>query len=142
MFLLRSEKIWDKSRMRLPQLYTVLQDTNSETQLTNLCSLSLLFHQPYLVRPCQTSNSWQRLYFCRSPPRGFQNVTIETLALSRFKATVQSKYSTSNLNFDNSILFYLANFLFYSILFCIFYSVSYSILLYNSLLCSILYSIL
>ena len=51
-------------------------------------------------------------------------------------------YSTSNLNFDNSILFYLANFQFYSILFCIFYSVFYSILLYNSLLCSILYSIL
>ena len=51
-------------------------------------------------------------------------------------------YSTSNLNFDNSILFYLANFLFYSILVCIFYSVFYSILLHNSLLCSILYSIL
>ena len=60
---------------------------------------------------------------------------------------ILSCYSTSNLNFDNSILFYLANFLFYSILFysilfCIFYSVFYSILLYNSLLCSILYSIL
>ena len=54
----------------------------------------------------------------------------------------QLGYSTSNLNFDNSILFYLANFLFYSILFCIFYSVFYSILLYNSLLNSILYSIL
>ena len=51
-------------------------------------------------------------------------------------------YSTSNLNFDNSILFYLANFPFYSILFCIFYSVFYSILLYNFPLCSILYSIL
>ena len=53
-----------------------------------------------------------------------------------------SCYSTSNLNFDNSILFYLANFLFYYILFCIFYSVFYSILLYNSQFNSILYSIL
>ena len=56
--------------------------------------------------------------------------------------TYRNNYSTSNLNFDNSILFYLANFLLYSILFCIFYSVFYSILLYNFLLCSILYSIL
>ena len=64
-------------------------------------------------------------------------------------------YSTSNLNFDNSILFYLANFLFYSVfsilhsilscctilyhaLFCIlFYNVFYSILS-----CSLFYSIL
>ena len=69
-------------------------------------------------------------------------------------------YSTSNLNFDNSILFYLANFLFYSILyflFCIlfylavqfsimihsvFYSIMYYILFYSILLAILFYSIL
>ena len=55
-------------------------------------------------------------------------------------------YSTSNLNFDNSILFYLANFLFYSILYFLFFilfylAVQYSIMLY-SVFYSIMYSIL
>ena len=75
----------------------------------------------------------------------------------RIKRVVPCRcYSTSNLNFDNSILFYLANFLFYSILyflFCIlfylavqfsvmFYSVFYSIMhsiLFYSILLSILF---
>ena len=55
-----------------------------QTQLTNWCSISLLFHQPYLERPRQTSTSRRRLYFCRSHQGAFQNVTIEKLALSRF----------------------------------------------------------
>ena len=63
-----------------------------QTQLTNWCCLSLLFYQPYLVHPRQTSTSRRRLYFCRSDPGAFQNVTIEKLALSCFKTTVQSKY--------------------------------------------------
>ena len=55
-------------------------------------------------------------------------------------------YSTSNLNFDNSILFYLANFLFYSILyflFCIliYLAVKFFIMFY-SVFFSIMYSIL
>ena len=33
MFLLRSEKTWDKSRMRLPLLYKVLQDTKTTDEL-------------------------------------------------------------------------------------------------------------
>ena len=63
-----------------------------QKQLTNWCSLSLLFHQPYLVCPRQTSTSRRRLYFCRSQPGAFQNVIIEKLALSRFNRTVQLKY--------------------------------------------------
>ena len=63
-----------------------------QTQLTNWCCLSLLFHQPNLVHPRQTSTSRWRLYFCRSHPGAFQNVTIEKLALSCFKITVQSKF--------------------------------------------------
>ena len=56
------------------------------------------------------------------------------------------EYGTSNLIFDNSILFYLANFLFYSILhflFCILFylAVQFSIMLY-SVFYSIIYSIL
>ena len=47
-----------------------------QTQLTNWCSLSLQFHQLYLVYPRQTSTSRRRLYFCRWHPGAFQNVTI------------------------------------------------------------------
>ena len=82
----------------------------------------------------------------------------------RIKRVVPCRcYSTSNLNFDNSILFYLANFLFYSVfsilysilscctilsyvLFCIlFYNAFYSILFYSILLsilfCFVFYSV-
>ena len=57
-----------------------------------------------------------------------------------------SMYSTSNLNFDNSILFYLANFLFYSILFYSVFSILYSILycctiLYYALFCILFYNV-
>ena len=68
--------------MRIPQLYKVFQETNTTDELM---LLALLFHQPYLVRPRQTSTSRWRLYFCRSHQGAFQNVTIKTLALYRFK---------------------------------------------------------
>ena len=63
-----------------------------QTQLTNWWSLSLLFHQPYLVRPHQTSTSRRGLYFRRSHPGAFQNVTIEKVSFTKFKTTVQSKF--------------------------------------------------
>ena len=95
------------------------------------------------------------------------NFIIDVRCYKLFHCTVEpmvtlyyQSYSTSNLNFDNSILFYLANFLFYSILyflFCIlfylavqfsimlnsvFYSIMYSILFYFILLAILFYSIL
>ena len=83
--LLRSEKTCDKSRMRLPQLSKVIQDTYQTDKL-------MLFHQPYLVRPRQMSTSQGRLHFCCSHPETFKNLTILKLSLSRFKTTFYLLY--------------------------------------------------
>ena len=83
MLLRRNERTWNKSRMRLLQLYKVIK---IQTHLTKWCSLSLLFHQPYPVHPRQTSTSWRMLYFCQSHLGAFMNVIIEKLDLSRFNS--------------------------------------------------------
>ena len=115
--------------------------SNVETNLSWTCLVSgpLNFEHPSVLLFClelwEQISFFRVLYFCQI----CSLIHIELKAQYPEIYIITNRiYSTSNFNFDNSILFYLANFLFYSILFCIFYS----IFLYNSPLCSILFSIL
>ena len=73
--------------MRLPQLYKILQDTNTTDELMLFIpAISSTISRAYSTNVHFTTE----VIFCQSHPRTFQNVTIEKLALSLFKTTVES----------------------------------------------------
>ena len=76
--------------MRLPQLYKVLQDTNTIDEL-------MLFIPRFFINHISCVLVKRPLYdggyiFANRAQGSFQNVTIEKLALSHGKTIIQSKY--------------------------------------------------